>query len=372
MLYLIFNLWSIGWLAILDRFRLNAPSRMFFFLYFAFLLSFLPAFQYNVGTDYFTYISIFENESKLELFFKKGELAFFYLVVFLKSLDLPSQSIFIVVSIISSVFILLALRLLNLHGYRYSIVFLCFFLMTGMLHNQMNGLRNYLAVYSFVCALLCKFSGRYKSAILLGFFGVFFHQTFYFMLPFLLIPSIAYELLAKKTLLWFPLFFIFWGSGFSVYVLEYVVLNYAGFYSHYIDGALEGVSLLSVLTKAYYLPLQLWFIFWVRRNYPNLSLFKKRIIGFWLIGSCLYLGLLHSGLFFRTYHYFVFFSIIPAYHFLTSRQLTSVKAIFILYLMAPYIFKVIVFPVGEYDYQSYLFSINSNDKFSSFGVSLSG
>ena len=63
--------------------------------------------QYNVGTDYFSYIDIFQSEEKHWYYFNKGEYLFFGLNQFLNWLNLPEQSIFLVISFIQSFLIFL-------------------------------------------------------------------------------------------------------------------------------------------------------------------------------------------------------------------------------------------------------------------------
>jgi|SRR5690554_362441 len=355
MIFLLFNFWSTSLLFVLDHLRLKKVSQWVLLVLVFFIVMMLPAMQYGVGYDYFNYVEVFVNSDRLDVYARKNEYGFYYLVLLLRELGLPPQSFFIVASALMSASLVYCLQLLRGHGFKMAIIFVCFFLMTGMLHNQMNGIRNYIAAYFFLSALLSKFSGRYWFSVFFVLMGVFFHQTFYVALVFVLLPCFIYEYLAKRVFLFYFILLVFWVSGMSVSILEFLLKNYLSFYSHYSGSLNVGSSVVNVLTKAYYLPLQVWFVFWVINNFKKLSLFEVRVVGVWVLSSSLYLSLLHTDLFYRAYHYFVFFSVFPAYYFLRSSYSTIFKVSFLMYLVAPYLLKVMVFPEGEYQYSSIVF-----------------
>jgi len=356
MVYLLFYSWGVATLFLYDRLHFSRISAFLLLAFFVFVIAFLPSFQFGVGTDYFTYSEIFEGTKSVELFFRKGEFAFYYIVVWLRQLGLPAQSLFLVISLLSSVLVALSLNVFRVNGYKTWAIFLLMVLVTGMLHNQMNGLRNYVAVYCFVLAILCKFDGRYVLGLMLSILGVFFHQTMYAMIFFVLVPTSVYRFFSRNVIAFYTGFFLFWLSGVPIQILDYLLHSYMGFYSHYSDLLNSPSSFFNIASKMYYIPFHLWFIVWLRRNYYNLSRFSANVIGFWVLGSSVYLGLIYSGLIFRVWHYFVFFSVIPIYYFFYSREADGLKYLALAYVVFPYLVKVIVFPVGEYDYSFYLFN----------------
>ncbi|WP_199456990.1 MULTISPECIES: EpsG family protein [unclassified Marinobacter] len=355
MIYLIFNFWSAALLVLVDNWRMSRAGEWLFWIIVFCVITILPSLQYGVGYDYFNYLEIFNDDDVLSVYFRKEEYGFYYLVLVLRELGFAPQSLFFAASALSSAAIVFCLRVLSGHGYKVAIVFICFFLITGMMHNQMNGVRNYLAAYFFVCAMLSKFSNKFGLTILFSLFGLLFHQTFYAVAVFLLVPNFVYEFLSKRVLLFYFLFFAFWLSGAAMFLLEYMLGGYLSFYAHYAQYLSAGSSFFNVLTKLYYVPVHLWFLWYVRKSIPEFARFELRLVGVWLLGSSLYLSLLHTELFYRAYHYFVFFSLIPSYYFLVYKYSKFVKFLFFLYIVIPYLAKVVAFPVGEYAYSSIIF-----------------
>ena len=80
MAYIFFNFWAVALLMLIDQWRLTRKAQFFLLLFVLIVISFLPAFQYNVGSDYFSYVEIFSNHGKLDLYYRKNEFGFYYLV----------------------------------------------------------------------------------------------------------------------------------------------------------------------------------------------------------------------------------------------------------------------------------------------------
>ncbi|WP_373416149.1 EpsG family protein, partial [Vibrio parahaemolyticus] len=64
----------------------------------------MPAFQYNVGTDYMSYVDMYKYGYNIEYYFNKKELIFYSILKIATGLKLGEQSIFILVSIVYSIF----------------------------------------------------------------------------------------------------------------------------------------------------------------------------------------------------------------------------------------------------------------------------
>ena len=59
--------------------------------------------QYNVGTDYFTYLYYFDNPYSLSYFSDKGEWGFYFLIKFCHNIGVTGQGVFVVITLLESV-----------------------------------------------------------------------------------------------------------------------------------------------------------------------------------------------------------------------------------------------------------------------------
>jgi len=333
----------------------NKVERLLIYVLLIMWLAFLPSLQFGVGTDYFSYISIVENPEELSKYSYKGEYFFYYLVYFLTSIGFPSQSLFFFTSLLMSVLIVNFFRKLG-GGKDLAVLIFTFLFITGMYHNQLNGIRTYISVYLFVNALLYRFEGRNKISVSLYLMGVLWHQTIIPFAIFLLIPASLYKSLSEKML---PLYIIstsLFILGVPFYFIEFIVSVFLPFYSHYLEMEMSGASLLNILSKMYYMPVHFIFIYIYLRNKVNiLGKYESVLVFFWSISANFYFLFLYWDNFFRGYHYFAIFSIVPFYYlikyFFGKRRKAEVL-ILALYALTPYVFKVIVVPVGEYSYMS--------------------
>lgn len=55
--------------------------------------------QYNVGTDYFTYLYYFDNPYSLSYFSDKGEWGFYFLIKFCHNIGVTGQGVFVVITV---------------------------------------------------------------------------------------------------------------------------------------------------------------------------------------------------------------------------------------------------------------------------------
>lgn len=116
-----------------------------------FLWTFILGFQYGVGTDYFSYLNIYNSEAGLSRYFYKKEFLFFYFVSFLRILSSNGQIFFILVSLIENCLFFYYLKLMinnQLISKRKLSLFIFLFLCFGTnFYNQMNGIRQYFNIY---------------------------------------------------------------------------------------------------------------------------------------------------------------------------------------------------------------------------------
>ncbi|MFV1467698.1 EpsG family protein [Idiomarina sp. HB] len=342
-----------------DRF-----SSLILFLLLVSLYSFLPALQYEVGTDYNSYYQSVYKDSKSSVFFNKGEFLFHYLIEFIEALSLHQQFIFVFSGIIQGALFVNILRVFRRQGYSISLIAFLFIVVTGIYHNQLNGLRNYIAILSFVNLCLYSAENKYIKSIIIAIFGALFHQSFLLAvictLPIILFKHKIY----KNIFLVYLLSFLVFASGTPMLILENLINIFAPFYAHYLNYE-SSVSALNIATRAIYVPIALvffWYFYKVLKK-KGLSDFDKAILSIWAVSANLFFLLIYWGPFFRLIGYFSFFSIVPIYFVLRSKEINKeMRYIILLLLIASYIPKVTFFAEGEYSYSSIIqSSLKSHD-----------
>ncbi|WP_442958724.1 MULTISPECIES: EpsG family protein [unclassified Providencia] len=357
MAYLIFNFLTLFVIKTYDFFYQSRLSRYLLTFPLIFLLSLLPSLQYGVGTDYFSYERIFNNPNILEHYNTNNELVFYYLVKFINSLTLDSKVFFSFISVFQSILIICTFNILKRNGYNLTVLFFLFFTVTNLLHTQMNIIRASLAIYFFVISFLYKIEKKYLLCLLAVVLSVFSHKSAYAILPFVLIPTHWYSLLYKKALAIYLVTFIVFFINPMQPIVDYIVSTFFPYYSLYLeDGNFGEVSIVNLFTKAYYAPIILYFLF----NIKNLTLnyFSKVLIGLWVITANLYILVYHYDFFSRINYFFVYFYIVPLYFSLKYAYKTKRKILLLfmsIMILMPYILKVVIFPVAEFKYSTFLF-----------------
>jgi hypothetical protein len=317
-----------------------------------------PALQYNVGNDYFTYVNVYENSA--DLYFRKKEYGFYYLIIFLKKFDFGAQSLFATMSAINTVLLFSSLFFFKKYRFKTWVIFFLFFVVTGLYHNQMNTLRQFIGVFSVPLLSFFLYEKRYIQAALISVFSLAFHSAFAVVILFYFL-LIFFRNISKKQLfaifLLLPFVFLF----FVPILQDTIVIYLFNEYSFYMNDSRE-VKLVTILSKIYYMPLFIYFWYLFLKNKINLSI-DPNLVHFLVVifstSYCMYLLdfsiPMHGG---RIAQYFQFFYIVPIYFVLvhSMRNKNPLILVFIfLMLLSPYIAKVLLFPTGEYEYQTVLF-----------------
>jgi hypothetical protein len=363
MIYLSFLLIGVIYLYTLDQ-NLPVTNKLSISLYLlplAFIYFVIPATQYDVGTDYFTYRNYYFNPDKLDIYKNKGEYVFYYIYGLIVDFELGSQAIFYFFSLINTLLFFVILYKLKVSSYKAWLIFFLFFVVTNIFHNQMNGIRQYVAVISFPLIFLYLVERKYLKTSVIFFVSLFSHASTIFSVIF--IPFIVLsKIISKNTL--FVIFllspFVYFLSGKAVL---FIVENYLHQYSHYLGSAYAtGISPLNFLTKLYYLPI--FMLFWKvylkdksKAADSGYEKYMKSAITIWVFTYWLIVSALQFGFVFRLMALFIFFYIFPLYYYLNSliRRRKPLELSFVLiYLAAPYVFKITVFAKGEYLYFNYL------------------
>ena len=122
--------------------------------------------QYNVGTDYFSYMKLFVGRESLSRYIDNGELLFVFLIRFCHNIGIYGQGILLVIVFIEVIlyFYISQLIVSNKNIWVLFVVYICF---STIFNNQMNGIRQYFAMYFFTLSVLKMLNRNYVVMSLL-------------------------------------------------------------------------------------------------------------------------------------------------------------------------------------------------------------
>lgn len=314
------------------------------------LIYFLPiAFQDGVGSDYPTYYNYFYNGDHIYYFYK-NEYLYYYLVELVRYLGIP-QLQFVFISFIQTILIFFIIFKLKNNGYLGWLVFILFFMVTGIYHNQMNGLRQFVALLTLPLILLYIYENKRVKAILLSFFAFFFHVSSIIPIIIIFLLNLCYKKINYRLFLIFflvsPLLYFYdWSS----YIFNFFSSNEL-FYAKYEDSEFNvNKSADGIVLKFLSLPFLisfLWLYYFKNKDYMGDRLMYLCIC-LWSLTHFMFLMSINIGIANRVYLYFVFFIIFPLYYICVKSRIMFLFVI--LFYLLFYFFKVIVFAKSEYMY----------------------
>lgn len=316
--------------------------------------------QYNVGTDYFSYLRIFNNESYLELYFRKKEYIFYYLIRMLKFFVQNGQILFLTLGIIENIlFIMIIKKLLRLKilKNKYIYIFIYLFLTYGTIfYNQMNGLRQFFNIYLFFFMILFAIEKKYVIYNFIFFIGLNMHRSLILVYPFYFIYLFLKKKITKKILiLGIVAVFMINFIDIEKYITE--IVSYIPRYSHYIESSFFNLSpLKEKIIKLLYIPFIIESIFLIEKIQNPL---QREILKIGIISYIIKIGCLVIPITNRVGEYFTLLSLFPIYFLIiyyikNNNRLKLVGLLGIITLI--YILKIFIFAKGEYLYQFYLFN----------------
>ena len=114
--------------------------------------------QYYVGTDYPTYLSLFKNIDSAKN--EDTEFGFVYFVYLCNYLGFYGQDLFFIIAFFWILSLLQISRTITTSKYVFIFVFV-FVTVSTVFNNQMNGVRQYVAVYFFTSSVLYMLNKKY-------------------------------------------------------------------------------------------------------------------------------------------------------------------------------------------------------------------
>lgn len=352
MFYLLFL--SLGCLAFysIEKQGLSEPNSVYLFALLPFigLWIFMVGGQYEVGTDYQSYLSFFNGKRDVDYFAAKGEYCFSTIVDFFQSIGIYGQFYFYFFAAISVLLYLQIAREVTFT--HYALFFFLFMTVSTLFHTQMNGLRQCMAVYFSTLSFILFICGRRIVPLGLMFVAVGFHISAMALLPLFFLTKLSFSTNIARVCIVVAAILSF--ASFDS-LLEQVILSIPQ-YEYYAESEYfqSDISLLNKLTKLAYLPIYLLSLSVIKGG--KISGIEMRLFQFGLLAYLLKTVSIVSSVTNRFGYYFMILSMLPIFYYLRSIQKEK-RILFIVicaYILIMYAVKVVLFPTREYLYDSIL------------------
>ena len=328
------------------------------FSFVAYAPAFVPlilvmALQLEVGTDYWSYIEMARGDHDLGWIRNNNEILFIWLNDLVILLGEP-QLIFLFSAFIQIVFLMLIFRKLKSLQLSLAIGLLLYFILTSIFFSSMNGVRQYIAVCIFIYAFINYYSENYLKYLIYILLASLFHSSAIFLSSLILLRKVLLVKIGVLQLSFIYAILVFIGFFYSdVLIFELISMTQ---YSHYIGTEYfeKNMEAINVITKLPKMLIVLFCAYYYSGKY--LKLYEANIV---LINTAYFsTGLMIIGLFsgplWRFYQYFDFFTIIPMLVLMSKKRADPLLSISMAVLLLLFLFKVLVFPQGEYAYNSIL------------------
>ena len=242
----------------------------------------LPSLQFYVGSDYHTYTEIFNNPVRLDLYQRKGEYLFYYLVILLNSLNLDSQSLFFSIGLIQTILLLNILRLISNYDFeKITVLIFLVFIVTNMMNNQLNVLRSFVAIFSFINAYMYMQMRKKLISFAFFLFGFYWHSSMLLTLPFLLLNEKLHKKIISNALLIYLLSLLIYSSGIIDIILTHVVSIFLPSFDRYVENRAGTITITNLLTKLYYIPVHIIFFVKLYRSFNFFTKIEKSLLSIW-------------------------------------------------------------------------------------------
>lgn len=357
MVFLLNYIYSVAYTYLLgkDYSHYRLTSRGLFFLLLPLLLLWLmiSGGQDSVGTDYESYMYIFEG-NQLDYFKGKHEYLFVAIVSLCNAIGIQGQALFYVFYGINFVFLFFILKRFSIR--RIFIFVLLYFTITNLFNNQLNILRQATAIYIGTYATFLVFETKYIKALFFILIATFIHQSAIILLLLFCFKCLTYKLTPRLLLLCLVIavcLSIILQVDFFSFLTPFLPDDYAW---HIMGGGTSERGILQKMTKYIFIPIYLLAWQYFRDNKltkDEVWLFK---IG-WL-SFCLRLSVINVTIISRVSDYFLILSIFPILLYLDHLMVVRKTFLFvsiIFFLSLFYSLKITIFATGEYLYQSIYF-----------------
>lgn len=313
--------------------------------------------QYSVGTDYESYVEKYTNIWQAEIAFRR-EPVFVLFIKFLRGISKSPQTLFYTCSLINAILFIGILKG-SAGRKQYWVLVLVMITVSASFNNQFNGIRQYVSIFLITYAIVRLCNKDYTLAILFFVLSGFFHRSAY---P-AVVVFLGFHLLARKNILN--------GNSLIIYVLscgiialvsshfsglQEQLIGYTEYGEKYLNSEyLDSIDLKFILTKVIYLPMYIHAVFakpYFRLNLKQGHLFDVGVLSYGMKLLCLSNTVTNRfGMYFELPMIFPISYLILFY----GRKNKIVSYAYLLFVSAIYFAKVVLFPRGEYLYDSVFF-----------------
>lgn len=334
--------------------RFNAKNIWEFALYFlpvGGLLILVLGLQENVGTDYHSYYQLAQGLRSIAWMANRNEVLFIRLVQLVQKYGTP-QMLFGLVGIIQVTFLMLISYEIKKLDLKLHDFFFLYFALSLVFFNQFNGIRQYIAVYIIVYALLQLILLEKRLLfIALVITASFFHSSAIFFLAFLLLQKL-------KDINWpFRRIVIILGILLVIVILDPTpmiawALSFTKYRSYITSTYFRRMGFLSILTKIPKLIAVLFVSYFLEKG--ELTESERRLMNLGYMACGVLIMSFSSSIIWRFYQYVDLFIVFPVLLFFDKEESGKIKFLIALALLFMLILKVVLFPKGEYLYNSIL------------------
>lgn len=314
--------------------------------------TFICSVQYKVGTDYSSYIKIFNGEN-LDYYSNNGEILFSTMIRCCNAIGWRGQIIYVLIYSICFFCFFLTLGKCNI---RHSAIFILLYIaVSTVFNNQFNIVRQSLAVYIGTYAVILIMKNRVIRPICLIIIASMIHITAISFVIFF-IPKKIFLCCTKNILKLLLIISLILSIALSVTIFNSVLDYLPKTYSWYIlSDDLGEMSLISSLTKYLFFPL-----YWLaisKYSIYKLNHFERLLFICGIISFAIRIAINNLPLINRLSFSFLVLSMFPLYYYLEYLLLKKSKLfpIIVSIIFMFYALKVIIYPAGEYIYQSIIF-----------------
>ena len=280
-----------------------------------FIWTFIAGGQYDIGTDYFSYMEYFSTlwgNTRFESLFQLCS-------SFLFQLGIQGQDQFYFYSGVNFIVLFFIGRKIDVK--HWGIYYFLIVVVSTFFNNQMNLIRQ-AAACVFVFAAIVEPNKLTVKKIVLYLIAFGFHRSSILFVPFIFWPKII-DIVTKKPqrLLLFAALFslITVPDSINIYILRNTRFLWGDdYYLHYISTgyATRSIALSDKIVKLLLWPFIMWSTYLLDKN--NLNEFQKHLLRVGIFSYCARLMLLITPLFARFSYYFMLPSIIPLYYLFSN------------------------------------------------------
>lgn len=331
----------------------------FKYIFIAGLFILIIALQFEVGTDYYSYLEGATKSAtglkKLELTLADYEYLSGLVMIIVQNFFKPQMIFFFYATI---QFIAYGFILKYLLTKRYQIEYILFFYFTVSIifFNSFNAIRQCTAIPFFILSIIYILKNSKKKSYIMLAIAALFHHSALFLLPIVLYLDFFKKKPIKINIRWFLLILFF--SGVLYFfdlnsIINNVLLKIPSFSNLAFRAYIEKMSILNIITRILKIIPIIYCCYKI--NQDNLTINEKNYLNLAYFSIIFLFLSFSSSIIWRLYGYFDFFIMFPLLFYFRKKGNRNIKILIICYFAVMLLFKIVLFPSSEYLYDSIIF-----------------